>query len=48
VSTAPGIGGDANLFAFAFTNITVTLIGANSFDGAAICVGPAATWLRVE
>jgi hypothetical protein len=36
------VGGGANSFAFAFTNLTVTLTGANSFDGAAICVGPAA------
>ena len=34
------LGWGADPFAHVLTNLTVTVIGATSFDGVAICVGP--------
>jgi uncharacterized protein (TIGR03437 family) len=36
------LGWGANPFASVLSNLTVTVVGRTSFDGAAICVGPAA------
>jgi len=35
------VGLGANPFASVLSNLTVTVVGRTSFDGAAICVGPA-------
>jgi uncharacterized protein (TIGR03437 family) len=41
-SCVRSLGFGANPFASVLSNLTVTVVGRTSFDGAAICVGPAA------